>query len=211
MKSKKQSRRLGPIHRVRLKLENFHYKHFSADAEMARFERRKKGISDRMFKSAAEKCGYGGITTDSVTVWSYPNLLDYTHALGDYHYDYDILRRLFRNRLRGKKIVHLGGNFGVFMLFLQEVKKARAMVVDPDKVAESVAKEFGLKNFLRATAQRTTLPNNSVDCLFAIGLLDRTYLRMGVTPKEIKKNFEDVFRESARVLKPGGFFCNSTS
>jgi len=165
-----------------------------------------------MFRSAMEKLKCPEVTrkeAESTEGWD-RGWHDYTHTLKEYSFEYGVARKLLENKLKGKTIVHLGGNFGIFMLFLQEVKKARAMVVDPKGIAEEVAREFGLRNFVKARAQETGLPDNSVDFLLAKNLLQESYLGQGYgrrdRPSIMEETFQGIFSEAARILKPGGFF-----
>jgi len=207
----RKRRKLLPLDRLRVRRTKFRPRKFDALHGMSRFEERTGGVTEKMFARAMELIGKPGLSRREAI--SVPAAKDYLHSLKAYWPDYEDIRRLFPRGLKGKTVVQLAGSFGPFMLFLQEEEKARAIVVDPDRVAEQVAREFGLKNFVRASAQNTTLPSSSVDCLHAAYFLDTDYiyvqegfLRSERDRQKTIQGFENIFREAARVLKPGGIF-----
>jgi ubiquinone/menaquinone biosynthesis C-methylase UbiE len=106
-----------------------------------------------------------------------------------------IVRRI--SSKRQKTVLEVGSGTGIYTRFLlKDFKKVIATDIDPEMVSEAKNRLKGAKVVL-ADARRLPFDNNSVDVVFGVSVLHHI------------KERNAVFREAARVLKPGGYavFC----
>lgn len=147
----------------------------------------------------------GGIWSDDVDAFAYEwgaNAFSFAMVAADRPYRW--LADYVVTRFAPKSVVDVGCGFGKLVIPLKE--RDRSMHVTGIDLAAPLlrlahrrALEAGLEiDFIQADAERTGLPDASVDCVVSYWLLHEL-------PPEAILGY---FREARRILKPGGVIAN---
>ena len=112
--------------------------------------------------------------------------------------------------LEGQDVLHIAGNWGLFMYILKGMYHANVNGIDKNELAVQYAKSGGLNFFVGDASKMDIFRNKSFDLVISLNFLDTSYLQFFLDDKITTPidYIDKVLSEIHRVLRPSGKFIS---